>query len=452
MFKNAKVISFALLLSLAGATPAFAGSIDYLSNQSSDYIRTFSRNAATDGTDTVYYNPAGTTWLAEGLYLNLHTQTVFKEYKINYLGKEYIADDPTPIVPSFFALFRTGDLSIFASFTVPAGGGSLGFEDGVPYLEPLALVVDHSDDPDYGTYEPIQKFPSPANGTFEGSSMYLAPSLGVAYRFFGMLGVSAGIRLISASKSYKGSALYTNTKASLDATKSALGVGGIFGLHFSPIPQLHVAFRYEMQTALEFETESNNANLIAKDNAVASFADGAIEKRHLPAVLGVGIAAHIIPQLSLTASLNWYFIPEADVYEDTTGLKGYTKGYDDDYDGGFDLGFSIESQVIPMLRLSVGYNRSDTGGNKDTYNDFEFSMDSHSICLGGRVTLFDRLGITFAFSATLYDEVSTDSIHELWGNMNQSWKNAGMASHEVAGETFDKSVFALAFGFDWKVF
>ena len=45
------------------STALFAGSIDWLSNQSAEYIMTLNRNAATDSADSVNYNPAGTVFL-----------------------------------------------------------------------------------------------------------------------------------------------------------------------------------------------------------------------------------------------------------------------------------------------------------------------------------------------------------------------------------------------------
>jgi UPF0716 family protein affecting phage T7 exclusion len=85
----------ALMLLLVLATimvgsAVFAGSIDYLSNQSARYLMTFSRNAATDAADIANYNPAGTAFLAPGLTIDFSTQTLFKPYSqkttIDYLS------------------------------------------------------------------------------------------------------------------------------------------------------------------------------------------------------------------------------------------------------------------------------------------------------------------------------------------------------------------------------
>ena len=46
-----KKILMGCLAAAAMMPGAFAGSIDYLSNQSADYVRTYSRNATTDAAD-----------------------------------------------------------------------------------------------------------------------------------------------------------------------------------------------------------------------------------------------------------------------------------------------------------------------------------------------------------------------------------------------------------------
>ncbi|HNX59839.1 MAG TPA: hypothetical protein PKK43_12120, partial [Spirochaetota bacterium] len=78
---NLKSIMLALAaIAVFGAGDLFAGSIDYLSNQSADYIRTFSRNASTDS-DAVLYNPAGTAFMSNGTHLYFSNQTILKKYE-----------------------------------------------------------------------------------------------------------------------------------------------------------------------------------------------------------------------------------------------------------------------------------------------------------------------------------------------------------------------------------
>ena len=79
MRKNKIILLAISIFSTLFIAEIYAGSIDYLSNQSAEYIRTFSRNASTDA-DAVYYNPAGTALMGEGLFIDISNQIVLKYY------------------------------------------------------------------------------------------------------------------------------------------------------------------------------------------------------------------------------------------------------------------------------------------------------------------------------------------------------------------------------------
>lgn len=459
MLRNATRATVVACLVL-GVGSAHAGSIDALSNQSADYIRTFTRNASIDGADIVHYNPAGTSWLLDGLHFQLNTQTVFKDFVITYKGEEFGSDVPTPILPTFFTAYKTGDFAVFASFTVPAGGGTLEYEKGVPFLQPLQLTLDvpagHA-----VTFEP------PVDAFFEGSSLYLAPTLGVAYRFVEKFSVSVAARFIFADREFKGYGVFdvcressgaavdacretgentVEVRGELDANKYAFGVAPIFGIHVQPIPELDIGLRYEMETDLEFETTSTLVNLKTESsgnpNALWSFADGAKEERDLPAVFAAGISGHVIPELTLNASFNYYFIKEADDRADVTGATGYAVSYDDDYDNGWDLAFSVEGRPVKGLTVSAGYNRTVIGSNKDTYSDFEYALDSHSIGLGARYFITDRFAMTLGLSGTFYQDGQNETLHP--------FLQAAVPSAEVEAETFSRQVFDIALGFAYR--
>ena len=435
-----------------------AGSVDYLTNQSAEYIRTFSRNAALDAADIVSFNPAGTAMMEAGLHVNFSGQVVFKDYSIDYRGEEFGSTTPTPFLPALYVVYKFWDLAISAAFTVPAGGGSLEFEDGVPYLDPLALFVGSK--PGYAPRDGDR----PTNAYFKGSSMYLSGTLGVAYQIIDMLSISVSGRLISGKKAYKGWGDYgescdgdncTPNHTELDSEKTALGLGLIVGIDFKPIDMINIGIRYEAKTPLEWETtRSVLTNMVPdeniKDTALESHVKGFIENRDLPAVLAAGVALNIIPDtLRLNVSFNYYFINQADDsddYVDPNGLSSYVKSYDDDYDNGFDLAGSVEWQIIPSLLVSIGYNRSDIGGNPNTYSDFEYALDSNSVGLGARWEVIDNLKITLGFSSTFYVEGKNDSVSGVMPLLTGNNEDGAFS------ETFNKRVFDLALGIEYKIF
>ena len=418
---------------LTSPTQGWAGSIDYLTNQSADFMRTLGRNSATDAADVAYHNPAGAAFLEkDGLYLNLSNQFLIKNYEIEYKGTTYGADDPTLLLPSLYALYKWKSLAAFFNFTIPAGGGDLEYEDGVPYLEALAAVAKNG-----GT---------PTNGNFKGSSMYLGFTLGAAYEFLDIFSIAAAARLTYAKKTYEGSADYTSSqgtlRASLDAEKKALGVGGIFGIHVRPVKYLDIGIRYETETALDFETTSTLEGLKPtadlKGKAIESFIDGATEERNLPAMLGMGISGHIpgiLKKLSINFNFNYYFINQADKDADVQGPLGYVIGYDDDYDNGMEVSGSLELHINDAWVVSAAYGHAWLGGNAKTYSDFEYALDADTGAIGARWAVIPRLKITLAFAATFYEEGQNESLFALF-----KWPE----------ETFDKQVFTFALGLEYR--
>ena len=117
-----------------------AGSVEYLSNQSPEYMRTLSRNAATDAADAVNYNPAGVMKMQDGLFFNLGGQYVFKKHsaednkdKYGVNPDEYKSDKDS-VIPNFYALYKQEKWAAFFGFTVPAGGGEIEFDGGSPLV------------------------------------------------------------------------------------------------------------------------------------------------------------------------------------------------------------------------------------------------------------------------------------------------------------------------------
>jgi long-chain fatty acid transport protein len=182
---------FSLLLTLAVlmvSSSVFAGSIDYLSNQSAKYLMTLAgRAAATDGADIVSYNPAGTALMGEGFFIDVSNQTLFKPYSqdvefdgsVYDLSKEtYEQSTPTILLPNVYLVYNAGQigmgkLAVFGQAGVVAGGGSLEWSDGTAGLEAAAILVGSSSSSVLRNLDAKVK----------GSSVYYAFGGGVAYSF-----------------------------------------------------------------------------------------------------------------------------------------------------------------------------------------------------------------------------------------------------------------------------
>lgn len=399
-------LAAALLLGLVPRT-ARAGAIEYLSNQGADYIRTLSRNAASDGADVVIYNPAATSMLGDGLHLALGSQTLVGLYVIKHADVIYSADVFVPSLPSLQAAYVRGPFAFFAAATVPAGGGSLTYKDGIPYLIPLAAFVEGADSD------------TPTKGEFAGSSTFYGLTLGGAWRYRDLVAVSLGGRLTYGHKTYDGHANYGSKRAELHTQKTAFGANVIAGLTVTPGYGLTVGARYESKTPMTFTAATTTVGLRPMEKwtqtALEGFVDGATEERPMPAVLGLGVG-WASAGVDVSLSMHRYFQKDADPTPDYAGIPGsggfgaFVRGWDDDYDDAWDLGGSVGYDVRSDLHVSFGYIRAHLGGNANTLSDFEQALDSGTFGGGVRYRFRKGWAATLATSRTSYVEASNKAL------------------------------------------
>ena len=122
------------------ASPLMAGGIVNKQNLSSEYLRTISRNAATDAADVTVYNPAGVMKMEDGIYGNLGLFYASKKYNNEIGGTDYDSDEPS-LIPGLFALYKQDKWAGFFAFTIPGGGGKVDYKDGDATTLGLAQAI-----------------------------------------------------------------------------------------------------------------------------------------------------------------------------------------------------------------------------------------------------------------------------------------------------------------------
>ncbi len=205
----------------AMTTTATAGGILTNTNQSIDFLRNPARDAAI-GLDGVYSNPAGVAFLPEGFHLGFswqyahQTRTITSNNPVFALGRknggltkktfEGVAD--APCIPSIQAAYNKGDWSIQFNFSVPGGGGSCEFADGLGSfesvvggianqlagLDKLATALGQTA-PGVSGYD--------MDGYMQGRQYYFGFQLGAAYKITPDLSVYGGLRLLYGNATYK---------------------------------------------------------------------------------------------------------------------------------------------------------------------------------------------------------------------------------------------------------
>lgn len=201
----------AIVLFLAG-TQAFAGGLLTNTNQSIHFLRNPARNASTE-IDAVYTNPAGLTFLTDGLHLSLTNQSAFQTRTItstfggfaNADGnngsstKLFKGEASAPIIPSFQLAYKKDKLVFSTSFAVTGGGGKATFNHGLPSFEaPVSML-------------PTSLKAAGVNTTLysvdqymEGKQFIFGWQMNGSYKINDNLSAAVGIRLNIMNNSYKG--------------------------------------------------------------------------------------------------------------------------------------------------------------------------------------------------------------------------------------------------------
>ena len=218
-----------LLLSFSAAllsTGLMAGGIMTNTNQSAAYARMLARNASLS-LDGVYYNPAGLTKLRNGFHLSLNNQSIFQVKDVNndypYLhgspNAKYTGEVKAPFFPGIYAAYKVNKLAISFGFNPVGGGGGAQYDKGLPSFEmPISDLK-----PKLGTGFGVSDYQADIN--FEGTSIFFGYQLGVSYEINPAVSLFAGVRLVTAKNTYKGS--ITNIMINPNTTLQPTGIPGL---------------------------------------------------------------------------------------------------------------------------------------------------------------------------------------------------------------------------------
>ena len=216
---NLKVIITSVML--AATTSASAGGILTNTNQSIDFLRNPARDAAI-GLDGVYSNPAGVAFLPEGFHIAFNwqyahqTRTITSNNPLFALGRknsgytsktfEGVAD--APFIPSLQGAYNKGNWSVQFNLSVPGGGGSCEFSDGLGSFESVVGGIAHQLS---GLDQIATALGQPApgvsgydmDGYMQGRQYYFGVQLGAAYKITPDLSVYGGLRFLYGTATYK---------------------------------------------------------------------------------------------------------------------------------------------------------------------------------------------------------------------------------------------------------
>lgn len=468
--------AFGIILSSLITCEVFAGGVENKTNMSTGYLRNPSRNAECERPEAAFYNIAGTAFLKEGWYFEIGDQIVFKEYAnelatnnsfASYEVKDYKSNDETTVFfyPDFDFVYKHDRWSIFLTFGVYAGGGSLSYSEGTSATSLMFLNGANklgSEAAKYGLAANMIKsaqasYQNDVTNNFGGSEeaalQYiqanpdspLAQAYGIVTKYGSNLDSYEANK--NAYETAAGASLKMAQKHSLDVT--SLTLGGQLGASYLVTPwlSLSAAYRYTYGTQdMVLKCDDPTFEAINKSNEISYQAKGFGQSM----VFGIHAKPPVVPGLDLSVQYQTLSRIDYDVdnvkgdvakfYDITNDSKFRTDlpavlnlgaGYrildplyvslsfnyyfndfahqdsilsSTDYDNSWEIAGGIDYKINKAISLSAGVAYSNQGITDDSNSTFNPVLDSLTIGCGLEITPVDNLTVTAsALYAKYYD-------------------------------------------------
>lgn len=405
-----KVLCVLALCALA-ALPAQAGGIINKANHSADYIRTLNRYAATDRADIVAFNPAGVMQMGDGTYAKLDMMYFAKDYSNDVPGFGELDQDTPSIIPSLFLVHKQEKWAGFFSFTIPAGGGKLDYEQGSARTVALGQGVAQMANAQLQANSVPQNYwynqVSDMNLKINASTVY-GFTVGGSVAASEKLSFAAGLRYATGKREFEGGATISASEPfpapgvndpltpELHLEEDADSWSGIFGVNAALSPKLNAAITYITNASMEYEME------VRKDTMgiapALGYADGSLRRIDIPGIFAGGLSYRFTPRLKVDANYALYLEKDAEI--DTFS----------EYGNSSDLGFTAEYALSPRWKASVGYLRTDIklDPNEQLNEPEEPKLDANTIGAGAVYSPNPEWDVTFAGLLANYDDVTDD--------------------------------------------
>lgn len=396
-----KLSLLALIASLSVST--MGASIDHIQNYSAEYGGNPAQQGAINVGSTVYFNPAGLMRLENGTYIVGGIQYAFGDQNMSQGGRDFSTNLSSPI-PNFALYKKTDDGAYFWTMGGIAGGASLNYEDSIP------LFIGNFD------ANNILK-----DTKVKGSNMYAQTTLGKAFNLTDKWSASLAIRGVYGKRTMKaettadipnfGPLLGNKNSLSIDAEREAFGVGGQFGLNYTPNDRLNIGFRYDTKVNLKFKTDSStdgNNTLIGGfiENALLNkypvYKDGLKTRRDLPALAALGASYKVTEQWTTFIGGNYYFNESA--------TMDRVEGMNVDYKNGWEISVGSEYWFTPQIAWLVGFNYADTGAPDKSFAATEYALNSTMLGTGVKYRPNETVEWTVAFNHYIYDSRTVNDI------------------------------------------
>lgn len=421
-----------IIISLLLINTSFAFAYNVIENvpQSAQYSGSLNRNASID-TDSVYYNPAGTALLADGLYftfnpyirINSADITVSTDpYGLDYIkmtgSKSFDQSQGGFIKENIISrnriaaaniIYKKKDIAFFGSYN-QINGGKYNFDKGSPYFLYLAAKISAEDSGVTTTNifsMPLSSLPSVT--MTDGMEKVLTHSLtaGFAYNFTSQLSTSLSARYLIMTQESK---IRTVSHSIKDIT-SSFHING-FGQSFGLIGSIDYKISDKINSALHIKWNRKlilNSTL-STDCDLKEIADQKYSSSIcIPPSAGFGLNWQPLGWMELDFSAD--ILLNNFTGTDSTDLYNIKLIPDLKISPGFDIGTAITFKIPKDTIISVGYLFTYTGFSKNTYTGNFEELNSNQFAYGSSMKVNKYFSINGSITLiSLIDPDKHDSI------------------------------------------
>jgi len=400
---------------------AFAGGLLTNTNQNAAFVRNFAQEGKIDLT-SIYANPAGGAFLANGWHLSLNSQTAFQRREIetsfplfalntdnpnpthDFLGKA-----TAPIIPSLTASYNHDKWSISAHFAISGGGGKCEFDRGLGSFEAAYAGVLYQLAP---TMLPpgVQFRGYTLNSYMRGKSYHFGLQIGGTYKFTDNVAGYVGIRGLYATSNYNGfvnPAVSTNVGnvplnnygIDLNCDQTGIGAAIILGVDWRINDKWNVSAKYECPTRLNLKNKSEITVVedLVKEKAagiLGQFEDGKKVREDVPGLLALGVQYSPIEKVRLGAAYHQFFDKVSTKFLNKEELIRHNTHE-------FLLG--AEYDVCKLITVSASWETTSYGLDDDYMNDLSFNLSNHMVGGGVRINATKRFSVDLGYMCTFYN-------------------------------------------------
>jgi long-chain fatty acid transport protein len=309
--------------------------------------------------------------------------------------------------------------SLQANLSVPGGGGSCEFENGLGSFESVVGNI-------AAMLAPMGAQGYDMDGYMKGRQYYYGITIGAACKVTPNLSLYGGLRMLYGDATYKakisniqvktaqgyidfGSYLQAATAAgygeqvaplqkyadgvNLLCNQDGIGFAPIVGVDYK-IGKFNFAAKYEFRTQMRMKNESTVNEASALD-AVNKYRDGEKVNEDMPALLTIGAQYSPIDAVRINAGWHHYFDKDASWYNHSQDLLSHNTNE-------FLLG--AEWDTTENLTFSAGGQVTRYGITDEYINDISFVVNSYSIGFGFNYKLSKVVTVKAAYFQTYYTD------------------------------------------------